>query len=123
AKNCPLCKRTPLFFDAVVALGNYQDSMRQIILQMKRPQHESLTLAMGRLLAQVRYGELEGLCADVIVPIPMYWSRRLKRGTNNPELLARALGKKLGVPVDNRLLARVRNTQPQVNLTPRSTTY
>ncbi len=85
---------------------------------MKHPRNDSLALAMGRLLHQTRMDELTGLQADLIIPIPMYWFRRLRRGTNSAEVLARCLGQKLGIPVHSRLLVRCRNTLPQSGLPP-----
>ena len=40
----------------------------------------------------------------MIVPIPMFWRRRLGRGKNSPEMLAGCLAKSLGVPVRRRRL-------------------
>jgi ComF family protein len=111
--NCSLCKDPPLLFDRVVTIGGYRDNLRDAILRMKHPQHENLSLAMGRLLGQKRFNELDELEADLIVPIPMYWMRRLRRGTNSAELLARCLGRKLRLPVKRRMLVRCKNTQPQ----------
>jgi predicted amidophosphoribosyltransferase len=48
----------------------------------------------------------------------MFWTRRLRRGTNSPEALAQTLGRQLGVPVRG-LLRRRRNTLPQAPLPPR----
>jgi ComF family protein len=118
-ERCSLCKHPALLFDAVVTIGGYQDNLRDVILRMKHQQNENLTLAMGRLLAEKRFSELSGLRADMIVPISMYWTRRLRRGTNSAELLARCLGRKLGLPVRRRLLVRCKNTQPQSELLPK----
>jgi len=54
--------------------------------------------------------------ADVIVPIPMHWMRRLARPTDHSAVLAEALSSELKIPVD-RLLKRIRNTPPQVHFT------
>jgi ComF family protein len=54
----------------------------------------------------------------VIMPIPMFWGRRLRRGKNCPETLAECLSQSLGVPMRRGLLVRHRNTLPQNNLTP-----
>ncbi len=114
--HCSLCKHPPLLFDRVVTIGGYRDNLRDAILKMKHPQHENLSLAMGRLLGEKRFGELDELEAEMIIPVPMYWMRRWRRGTNSAELLARCLGRKLGVPVRRRLLVRCKNTQPQSEL-------
>ena len=114
--HCSMCKYPPLLFDTVVTIGEYQGDLRDVVLRMKHPRHENLTLAMGRLLGEKRFGELAGLMADLIVPVPMYWMRRWRRGTNSAELLARCLGRKLGLPVCRRLLVRCKNTTPQSEL-------
>jgi len=51
--------------------------------------------------------------------VPMYWKRRLVRGTNSPEIIARSVAAGLGVKARGRLLVRCRNTLPQADLSPR----
>lgn len=48
----------------------------------------------------------------------MHWSRRLRRGTNGPDLIAEALANRLGVPLRIGLLKRRRLTPLQTDLTP-----
>ncbi len=117
--HCSMCKTPPLLFDTVVTIGGYHGALHDVIFRMKQPQHENLTLGMGRLLGQKRFSELAGLGAEMIVPVPMYWMRRLRRGTNSAELLARCLGRKLDLPVRRRLLVRCKNTTPQSELSPK----
>jgi len=119
SNHCSLCKEPPLLFDTVVTIGGYHGDLHDVILRMKHPQHEALATAMGRLLAQKRCGELAGLHANLILPIPMHWTRRIRRGVNSPELLARCLGEKLGIPVRRRLLVRSKKTLPQSGLSPK----
>ena len=115
---CPLCHNTPLKFDAAVTLGSYHTGLRDVVLRMKRPSHDALSVAMGRLLVRRRREQLLEHRADVVVPIPMFWTRRLGRGMNSPDVLARCLGKSLGIPVRRDILVRHRNTLPQANLPP-----
>jgi ComF family protein len=117
-ESCPCCKNTQLKFDAVAALGSYDQEIRQAVLQMKRPAHNTLSTAMGRLLAHRRHDFLLEQRADLIVPIPMFWTRRLGRGTNSPEILASCLGMSLNIPVRRNVLVRCRNTLPQADLSP-----
>jgi ComF family protein len=117
-EGCIRCRRKRLQFDAVVALGNYHEGLRKTILFMKRPKHHALSMAFGRMLAQQRQGHLSLLNADVIVPIPMFWTRRLFRGKNNPEILAGCLAKHLEIPMHRNILVRCKNTSPQAGLRP-----
>jgi len=116
--RCRLCRGTRLKFDTVITLGGYYSELRKVVLRMKRPSGESLSGAIGRLLALRRGRQLAELGADLIAPVPMYWARRLGRGTNSPEILADCLGRCLGVAVGRRVLSRCRNTLPQANLGP-----
>jgi ComF family protein len=118
SESCSLCKYPPLHFDAVVTVGRYQDELRDVVLRMKHPRHENLAMAMGQVLARKRASELSAIGADVVVPVPMHWLRRWRRGTNSAELLARCLGRQLHLPV-GRLLARRKNTTPQSELSPK----
>jgi len=57
--------------------------------------------------------------ADVIFPIPLHPVRTRARGFNQSALLAERLSGLLGIPWNPRVLLRVRDTVPQVNLTDR----
>ena len=46
----------------------------------------------------------------------MYRSKQRLRGYNQAEVFAKALGRSTGIPVDKKLLFRVRNTTPQKDL-------
>lgn len=51
--------------------------------------------------------------ADVLVPVPLHARRRRARGFNQAEVLARAIGEELGLPVRPDLLRRRRATLQQ----------
>ena len=67
---------------------------------------------LGRLLAQ--YLAANPLPGDLLVPVPMHPRKLRQRGYNQACLLARELGKATGLPVDEKLLQRTRNTPAQV---------
>jgi ComF family protein len=117
-ERCPLCRNTPLKFDAAVPLGSYHTGLSDVVLRMKRPAHHALSIAMGRLLICRRREQLLEHRADLVVPIPMFWTRRLGRGVNSPDLLARCLAESLEIPIRRDILVRRRNTLPQANLPP-----
>jgi ComF family protein len=59
-------------------------------------------------------GELGGGW-DVVVPVPLHWRRRWRRGYNQADRIARSLAARLGVPC-RAALRRRRATRPQVGL-------
>lgn len=69
-----------------------------------------LAAAMAADWRQYGHGEL-----DVIVPVPLHWTRQFGRGYNQAELLARQVGAELGLPCE-RLLRRCRRTAQQARL-------
>jgi ComF family protein len=116
--ECTFCQDVPLRFDAVFPLGGYDGPLRDAVLRTKRLSQEGVSMALGKLLAQRRGGLLADFRPNFIVPIPMHWWRRLGRGVNSPEILARCLGQYLKVPVLGQALVRCRNTRPQKDLLP-----
>ena len=76
---------------------------------------------MGRDLAGVMVRHLRAPPpGSALVPIPLAPRRLARRGYNQSEVLARALGTAWQIPVFSGLLARVRETATQTTLTPAS---
>lgn len=65
---------------------------------------EEIACFLGDFIREVR--------PDALIPIPLHRKRLVKRGYNQAELLAEAVGRKLGVPVYGKLVKRVKNTAP-----------
>ena len=53
---------------------------------------------------------------DCVVPVPLHWVRRWRRGYNQAEVIARALAASLGARLAPRALRRVRRTRTQTAL-------
>lgn len=115
ALDCPWCRWHKLQFDTVIPLGRYRDRLRSVVLRVKRPQAEPLSRSMGRLMAQARGESLRAWHADLVVPVPMHWTRHMMRAINAPDLLASCLAKELGIPL-RRALRRTRKTKLQREL-------
>jgi ComF family protein len=118
AAGCPNCSHRGLHFQTVIPLGPYDGALRDAVLKTKRSLQEPMVLALGQLLLRRRERQLSDFRPDLVVPIPMHWIRRFRRGVNSPELLAGCLGRRLQSAVAERLLVRTRNTLPQKDLMP-----
>ena len=63
------------------------------------------------------YGDwVKKIHPDLILPVPMYYKKRRRRGYNQAEVYGRLLGKVLGIPCIPSLASRVRDTTPQKEL-------
>lgn len=53
---------------------------------------------------------------DRVMPVPLHWVRRWRRGYNQAEVIAREVAAQLGAPLDCRTLVRRRRTRTQTKL-------
>jgi ComF family protein len=114
--GCARCLGERFRFDRVFALGRYDGELRDAVLRMKHAVEEPLMMAMGRLLAE-RFGkDIAQLAPDVVVPIPMHWSRRFMRGANSAELMGQHFARTLGLTFAPRALRRRRRTRKLAEL-------
>ena len=53
---------------------------------------------------------------DAVIPVPLHWARRWRRGYNQAEVVAASIALELGVPILPRALSRRRSTGSQTRL-------
>lgn len=67
---------------------------------------------LGRFMAcSELYGDV-----DVVIPVPLHWTRRRSRGYNQAEVIARALAAALGASLRTDVLVRARRTRTQTRM-------
>lgn len=104
----------PPVLDRIVVALRYEGATRSAIRALKFGRQRRLAYPLAFLLTEAA---IRGAArADVIIPMPLHTTRRRERGYNQAALLARPLARDLGVPVNERVLARTRATQPQTRL-------
>jgi ComF family protein len=113
---CPSCAEHAYTFTQARSWAVYQDQLREAILFLKRKPNESLAETLGSGLARIL--KQEDWKPDIIVPIPLFADRLKTRGYNQADLLARAVGQDLGIPVSPNALLRRRSTRAQMDLHP-----
>ena len=113
---CPDCMRHPRAFEYGIALLNYDETARHSMAQIKYNNKREYLDFYGTALA-ARYGRtIRRMQADALVPVPIHATRKKTRGFNQAEILARVIGKKLGIPVMPEMLVRNKKTLPQKDL-------
>lgn len=118
SEGCVRCRRDVCHFNGVYRLGLYGGRLRQAILRIKRAEGEALAWALGGLLAARLHAPLAALGIAAVVPLPLHWLRRLKRGYNQAEAAAEPVAAGLGASLRPGWLRRVKLTPAQSSLTP-----
>ncbi len=107
-------KRKPQFLDSFTAVWYYKGYVRKSLLRFKFQNARNYAFGYGRLLAmKLLQAHPEGF--DLLTWIPVSPLRRLRRGYDQGALLAKAVGKELGMaPVP--LLKKVRHNPAQSSI-------
>ena len=93
-----------LGFDGALALGPYEGTIRDLCLLLKHERNAWLARWLSELLAEARQADLLRLPRDAwIVPVPLHWWRRLRRGYNQAEALAQGLSRRIDLRVHQAL--------------------
>jgi ComF family protein len=108
--RCGACRQTPPAFDRLLALWSYQPPLDAVVRGLKFGRLDYLGGHLALALAERLSEQVSG--CDRVVPVPLHWRRRLARGYNQAERIARPLAGHLGLPCVP-ALARHRATPPQ----------
>ena len=94
---------------------NHESPYHNLIIEFKFHGNSNLACRLGQwaALEAQKQGFWEGI--DALVPVPLTLWRRMKRGYNQAEMLARGMSEVTGLPVVH-LLKRTKNRTPQSRL-------
>lgn len=115
AEYCGDCIRHRHLFDSGRAVFAYKD-MSDSIYRFKYKGRQEYALYYAECMAK-RLGEwIIRRKPDALVPVPVHSGKKRMRGYNQAEVLARELGRILNIPVETKLIKRVRKTAPMKDL-------
>jgi competence protein ComFC len=111
---CARCQVSPLQIQRIFSVFYFEDVIRDAMHWLKYRGRAVVAKPLGDLMAV--YWRQRGVPVDVVVPVPLHAARLRERGYNQAALLARAMARRAGLPVDERTLIRQRSTASQVDL-------
>lgn len=122
-RRCPVCRRIERPFGRAVAYGSYDGGLRELIHLLKYNGVRPAANVLGRMLAEavvaLEPAFKQGQAKVLVIPVPLYRSKRRQRGFNQAELIARAaLRHQAGqFELATGILERTRDTHSQIGLT------
>ena len=110
--HCGRCLADAPAFDHTIVLGDYAPPLDGMIMALKSGARLDLARAFGQLLAE-RIGQNASI--DCVLAVPLAQHRQRERGFNQSMEIARAVARRLALPL-RRALARTRSGPPQQSL-------
>jgi ComF family protein len=116
-QGCARCRSESFAFSRVYRFGSYEGLLREVVLRMKSNAGENLAEAIGRIWGERLCLDLSsGAPVDLVIPVPLHWWRRIRRGYNQAEALGHSVARRLHADHCTGCLVRSRRTPLQTAL-------
>jgi ComF family protein len=109
---CPICRQRQTEIDGIRSPFRFDEVIREAIHELKYRNLKAISPCLAELLTD--YLKANPLPGEALVGVPLHPRRLRERGYNQSSLLARELGRRIGLPVIEDCLIRVKQAQPQV---------
>lgn len=122
--GCASCRGKSLPWDRAIRLGKYNGVLRSEILGLKFHRWRSTGTGLGRYLGysiaeQLKIAQIRPSQA-ALVPIPMHRFRRITRGVDHTQVIAKSAASVIGCQVSPMLSTRYRPEQVGLSMTARA---
>jgi len=111
---CGACLQKRPAYDRARVVFRYDDESRDLVIGLKHADRTESVPALAGWMCRAGAALLES--AELIVPVPLHWTRLATRRFNQAGLLAQAIGRNAGLPVLPAALDRRRATRSQGHL-------
>ncbi len=103
-------------YAAALFMYHSEAGYRHIPYQIKYQGNTEAGKYFGRMLGRKLAENSIWTDVDMVIPVPLHWARRWKRGYNQAEVIARGVAEAMGIPLRTDVLVRRRRTQTQTKL-------
>ena len=105
------------YFDYQIKLYKYENIIRDKIIDYKFHEKAYLSATFEKMIIKNEkiYSFLKKY--DIILYVPMFKKQEHKRGYNQTYLIAKEIGKTLGIPIEKNNLTKIKDTKKQSTLT------
>jgi len=116
--HCRLCTGLHKSLEHVRSSVLFTGCVPELIHALKYARRKDIAPLLAELALAGNLPESLPARPDLIIPVPLHWRRRIRRGFNQSELLAAELAQLTGFPLAGRTVVRVRSTATQTRLSP-----
>ena len=106
----------PYAYATALFLYHSEAGYRHIPYQIKYMGNTDAGTFFGSMLGKKLITSTLWNDVDMIIPVPLHWTRQWKRGYNQAEVIASALAREMDVPMCTDILMRSRRTRTQTKL-------
>ncbi len=99
--GCSQCRNRALGFDRAITLGSYRGPVRQLCLSLKHQSNGWIARWLAELVVEANASAFraEVRPGTLVVPVPLHWWRRVRRGYNQADDLATGIARALSLRV------------------------
>ncbi len=115
---CQECRETKRNFDRSFSATRYTDVMKTLVEKYKYRMRDYLAAPFADLISEFIQKFVDYRKIDLVLPVPLHWRRYMYRGFNQAYEMIRHFRKEFSFEVSRGNLRRIRNTTPQVMLSP-----
>ncbi|KUK82498.1 MAG: putative amidophosphoribosyltransferase [Pelotomaculum thermopropionicum] len=113
---CAECRKRDWPFVLARAAGPYEGILKDAVHRLKYAGKRSLAGPLAEIMEPVLRAEPRFAAVDLLVPVPLSREKLLRRGFNQAALLARKLGVRQQIEVEENFLVKDFETLPQAGL-------
>ena len=103
-------------FAAALFFYSHEEDFRHVLYKLKYEGRTDVGKHFGHMLGVKLSSSAIFKTVDCVMPVPLHWARKWKRGYNQAEVIAREVADALGVPLRCDILVRRRRTHTQTKL-------
>ena len=108
--------REPYAYACALFYFQSESAYRHILYSLKYKGNTAAGEHFGKMLGRKMAGVEHFKDVDVVIPVPLHWTRRWSRGYNQAECIAKTLAEELGAEMRTDTIHRRRRTATQTRL-------
>lgn len=118
--DCKTCRGRKIHYDQLLFVNEYKTFVGELVVNFKYGKDKLLAHFLGKMVSEKIKDKFSD--AEIIIPVPMFWFKKLKRGFNQAEMLGQEISHALHKPLMTNILKRLKKGENQAGQT-RTTRY